>query len=425
MSLILTFAIKTSIFSWNQGKQEDFQSVLIPIISKIHRLNGGLTENNVEEALLPYMTDSLYVYVFDKDQNPIFLFNQGQKISTEEFNKNRNIISGYSQLSFTPISDGENIIAYLSSDTIDFLASKANRAFIDTMQKTVIMGVIITLLLSSVIAFLFSSGFSKQTKLLVQGLIGLREGKREIDFPTLGIYELDQISQSVLALQKELSKEEQLRQQWMQDISHDLRTPITAVISQFEAMIDGALTLTPLRIKSLLSETRRIEALVVNLQELSRYESPGMSIHLKEVSIKDFVDDIHDRFVFLSEQKNVQFHCSGPDIITSMDESLMQRCMSNIIQNALQHSQRGGSVQMAISKGDTGLLLCVSNEGSIPESDLPHLFDRLYRGSKSRAGSGSGLGLSIAKAIVDLHKGWIKAENRDNHTFLTVYIPFL
>lgn len=421
LSLTLTFAIKTSIFSWNQGKQADLQSILIPVISKIHRLNGGLTESNVEMSLRPYLTDSLYVYVFDADKEAIFLFNQGTEVSVAAYAQDKSLISPqYNQLSLIPIVDGETTIAFLASDSIDFLAHKANRSFIETMKKTIIAGAILSLLISLLLSYMISNGFSRQTNELVKGIVSLSKGKRQESFPEMGIHELDQLARAATELQRKLSQEEGLRQQWMQDISHDLRTPITAVIAQFEAMIDGALDLNQDRIKGLMSEILRIEALVQNLQELSRYESPDTILHIQHVRLSDFADDIKERFAFLAAQQSIDLSCWGSNDIFPMDEQLMQRCISNIVQNALQHTQSGGRIELDANVQNERLRFRISNTGHIPEEDIDQIFDRLYRGQKARNSSGSGLGLSIAKAIVDLHRGSISVSQEGDMTVFTV-----
>jgi two-component system sensor histidine kinase BaeS len=113
------------------------------------------------------------------------------------------------------------------------------------------------------------------------------------------------------------------------------------------------------------------------------------------------------------------------------DEFLLQRCVSNVVQNALQYTAPGGTILVTLATcaghftdGERNIRIEVKNTGMLTPKDREHLFDRLYRGDSSRKEGGTGLGLSIAKAIMDLHHGSILAENRDGYVCLSMEFPF-
>lgn len=424
MAAMIVFAIQTSIAGWNEGKREELQALLIPIISKTHRLNGELSENNLEKALSQYMTDSLYVYILDREKRPVYILNQGRRILLKELGKEKpSIQSLINQTSPVQISDGDLVIGFLAADSVDFLSYKANRQFVETMKKAVTIGTLIAVSLALLISITFSSTFSKQASSLVSGLRKLSGGVRNVVFPEMSTNELNAISLSAIELQNQLSKEEFLRQQWMQDISHDLRTPITAIMAQFEAMTDGVLDIIPERILGLMTELKRVEQLVVNLQELSRYESPEMKITIDEIDSTQFLDEIKERFSFLSQQKGIKLSCFSEPFGLRLDEHLMQRCLSNIVQNALQNTQPLGSIEIALKSYQGFSVFTIANTGEIPEEHIHHIFDRLYRGNPARSGSQSGLGLSIAKVIAELHNGDIQAANIGGKAVFTLTLP--
>jgi two-component system sensor histidine kinase BaeS len=202
-----------------------------------------------------------------------------------------------------------------------------------------------------------------------------------------------------------------------------LRTPITAIKAQFEAMLDGVLDIGRPRLANLLTELNRVETLVRNLQELSRYESPEMKINARYFHASAFLDDIRERFALLAGQKEIALCCEGEEFWFLIDEHLMQRCVSNIVQNALQHTQPGGTIRVTLESKVKDVVLIVENSGHIAARDLDRMFDRLYRGNSARMGGGSGLGLSIAKAIVDLHHGRIRAENSETTARFILFFP--
>lgn len=424
MSIMTGLAIKASIMNWNREKKEDLETILVPMIAKAHRLNGGFTESALEASLLPYMTDSLFVYVFDAEKEAVLLIEQGRRISIQDLRDEGR--APQSLLNRNPplaIKDGSQVIAYLSVDSADFLAYKANRQFVETMRDAITIGILIAVGLTLTVSIIFSTSFSNETKTLAAGIVSISDGDRDVSFPKSGTRELTLIAQSAETLQRRLDREERLRRQWMQDVSHDLRTPVAAIKIQFEAMVDGVLDTSAKRLEKLLSELNHVEALVRNLQELSRYESPEMNIKRALIGSPGFLDNIRERFLFLCEQSDIALECSGEDIIFSMDELLMQRCVSNIVQNALQHTEGGGTIRVLLSTKYSDVRITIENTGHIPEDDIEWMFDRMYRGNSSRPEGGSGLGLSIAKAIVDLHGGSITAENDEDLARFTIILP--
>ena len=117
-------------------------------------------------------------------------------------------------------------------------------------------------------------------------------------------------------------------------------------------------------------------------------------------------------------KKNIAFSCTAdrPDnTVFFCDPLLLQRCLSNIVQNAFQYTKEGGEVKFILDRiedeGGGKVRIRILNTGSIPEIDLPKIFNRLYRGDRSRSTAGSGLGLSIAKAVVSLHHGSVSVRN--------------
>lgn len=424
MALITVFAVNHSVSSWNMGKKTDLENLLKPIILKSYRMRGGLEEVALFDALESYMTDSLYIFIFTPDNEPILLLDKGVLISRKVFEDKMGSIQKFLK-KHPPVDlvDGSKIIGKMAVSNIDFYAYITNRDFVSTIINVASVGFIITTGLSLLLSLILSSSFSRQTKSLVSGIQDLSNGKRQVEFPRSTTLELDTISRSAQMLQGQLEREETLREQWMQDISHDLRTPITAIKAQMEAMYDGVLDISTQRIGRLLQELERVEYLVRNLSELSRYESPEMEIAPQRLTSCGLMDDMRDRFSFLCEQKEIEFLFNSDEFSFFADEYLIQRCVSNIIQNAIQHTELGGIISLNFCRKDSQCILQVKNTGHIAEQDLEKVFDRFYRGDRSRNLSGSGLGLPIVKAIMNLHQGKVEMYNSEDSVCVTLTFP--
>lgn len=426
MSAIFVVAIETSISHWNRDEAQDMVKVLSPVIAKVYRLSGSLEVNALEPALIPYATNSMYIYVFDTAKHPILLLYRGQVVTQEAVEEQVGNLSAFLVLNApVAVKDNDTVICYLSVNSQDFLTYKANRQFIGTMRTSLAAGAITAFLIALAISLFISSTFSKQTTALVSAITALGNGKRNITFSRSNTAEFDMIACSEEKLQEQLVREESLRRQWMLDVSHDLRTPVTAVKVQLEAIIDGVLQASETRMKNLLAELEHIEQLVNNLHDLNRYESPEMHIQPVAIPPHDFVNNLEEEFsVFMSQKElNGVFECLVDEPFLA-DEFLLQRCVSNILQNAVKYTEKGGEIICSVNQSpNKDVVFDVRNTGTLSEETVNHAFDRLYRGDKSRTDGGSGLGLSIAKAIVDLHHGSITMKNDNGYVCVTIVIP--
>lgn len=417
MSVIFTVSVSRSINDWNTDKKDDFVALILPAISKTYRLTGSLSASELEKAVMPYTTDSLYIYIFDGNKKPVLLLEKG-KVSTQgDVEKSVGSLSTFLSLnSPVQIKDGDDTIGYLCADNVGFLAYKANRIFVSTMEKGLFIGIILAVSITIALSVLISTMLSKKARTLADYISSPDLMKTELG--ALGVNEFDRILDSVKKLKNRLLHEETLRRQWMQDISHDLRTPLTAVKMQVEGMNDGVLEATVERFSALYSELTLIEKLVWNLQDLSRFESPEMKISAVKVNAFKFTEDVALRFSLLAEKKKIKFTVQkkcAEDFEFTADPLLLMRCVSNLLQNAFQYTAEGGEVTLCTEETpEKCVRISVMNTGAISEDDIPHVFDRLYRGDRSRSTAGSGLGLSIAQAIANLHGGKIEVQNEKN-----------
>ena len=155
----------------------------------------------------------------------------------------------------------------------------------------------------------------------------------------------------------------------------------------------------------------------------------GLPISLEPASLSDLISDTLESFSNLARQNGIKLEGSaepGIDPVT-MDVQRIGRVLNNLVSNALRHTPAGGQVNICADRLENGVCVEVSDTGEgIPAKDLPHIFERFYRGekSRSRASGGTGLGLAIAKGTIEAHKGYIKVESEQNKgTTFTFFLP--
>ncbi len=264
------------------------------------------------------------------------------------------------------------------------------------------------------------NGLSLATKALSMKLTALANGEREVSFYTKNPSEFNEIAQAAELLQYELDKNEKERVRWSQDITHDLRTPITAMKIQLEGMRDGVLTPSEDRYRLLFKEINELEIMLSDFSLLNRIETPDLVLQKEWLSSEEIIKTLYERFNYLADKGGINLIARWDKFYFKADSSLFIRAASNLIQNALSYSSSGAEVHLSFRLYDNMIQLTVENPGNIPEEELPLLFQRLYRGESSRTTSGSGLGLTIAKSIAQLHQGDIQAMNSNRGTTLFI-----
>ncbi len=216
--------------------------------------------------------------------------------------------------------------------------------------------------------------------------------------------------------QKELDT---LRRDLVAWAGHDLRTPLSSIRLLVAALSDGVVTDAE-QAKEYLDQAKRhidnLTVLVDELFQISQLDSGGMPLNREPSSLSDLISDTLISFSGLAASKGLQLTGSaenGLDPVT-MDVVWMSRALNNLVTNAINHTPKGGVVNLEAKREGSSIRITVSDSGEgIQESDLPHIFDRFYRGdkSRSRASGGAGLGLAIVKGIVDAHKGSISVQS--------------
>jgi signal transduction histidine kinase len=202
-------------------------------------------------------------------------------------------------------------------------------------------------------------------------------------------------------------------------ISHDLRTPLASIRAMVEAIDDGVVTdaeTTQRYVRTILGEVQHLSGLIDDLFELSRLDAGVLALHVEPGSLRDLVSDTLEALQVQAAGKGLELKGEVDDSLPPvlMDAARVQRVLFNLVQNAIRHTPPDGTIRLEAQEesGTVRVDVVDSGEGVAPD-DLPHIFDRFYRGEKSRARGqgGAGLGLAIARGLVEAHGGRIWAQS--------------
>jgi len=227
----------------------------------------------------------------------------------------------------------------------------------------------------------------------------------------------------------ELERAEQQRRNMTADIAHELRTPLHIIQGNLEGMLDGVYEPTAENITDTLDETRLLARLVNDLQTLSLAEAGQLPLHPTRFLLADLLADATTGFESRAAAQNVNLRVDAPDPSPEIeaDYDRLSQVLANLLTNALRHTPENGQITLHGESIPEGVRITVSDTGAgIPAEDLPYIFDRFWRGDKSRTRTegSSGLGLAITKQLVLAHGGTITVESEvGKGTKFTIDLP--
>jgi signal transduction histidine kinase len=242
----------------------------------------------------------------------------------------------------------------------------------------------------------------------------------------------NQMAEQLQAADHKQRELESLRRDLITWASHDLQTPLTSMRAILEALADGVVD-EPEMVKRYLATAQRdvmsLSALIDDLFQMSQLDTGGFPLHRARASLSDLLSDTLESFSQLAKQQEITLEGSVDTDVDPvfMDTQAIGRVFNNLISNALRHTASQGRVSVWVRRTSRGVEVTVSDTGEgIRAQDLPHIFERFYRGEKSRnrGTGGAGLGLAIARGIVRAHGGDIRVESEAGKgTQFTFYIP--
>jgi two-component system sensor histidine kinase BaeS len=227
--------------------------------------------------------------------------------------------------------------------------------------------------------------------------------------------EIGELAQAFNRMAESLEKIEALRRTLMIDVAHELRTPLTNIRGYLEALTDGVMPPSTETFALLLDESMRLVKLVEDVLQLARADAAHGHLDLEPTNMRTMVDEALEPFSreFFQKSMAVIIHADEGPLEVKADQKQLARVLRNLTDNALRYSPQKGSVEIRIEPSSRGIRVAYMNdyEDLIPE-DLPFLFERFYRGEKSRSRKhgGAGIGLAIVKELVEAHEGHVGAE---------------
>jgi signal transduction histidine kinase len=239
--------------------------------------------------------------------------------------------------------------------------------------------------------------------------------------------EVGELARAFNGMATELAMVDRMRRDLVANVSHELRTPISALQARLENLVDGVEDARPELLRSMLDQTERLGRLVSQLLDLSRLESGVVPLRREHLDAASVLDAVAVEARLGSPGRSIEVEVVPAQLQLLADPDRIHQVLANLTANALQFGPPGRPVRLTASAIGQYRVLTVSDEGpGITEADAERIFERFYRADSARPGAagGAGLGLSIARWIVDLHGGRIRAHpNRPAGCTMVVRLP--
>ena len=380
--------------------------------------NGSWNKGVIEDVALKALDGGLIISIYDNKNNLIWSTNEEHKEQCESMMKNafsNKLNNGMLSRSFKIIKNGEKI-GSVNISHYEFYYREVDTIYYDTLNKVLIIITIMATILSLIISLILSKSINKPIYKVIDTvkLLGKGKYKERVDNSS-SIVEIQDMIESINIMAKRLDSQDAMRKRLTKDIAHELRTPITIILGQLEAIKDGIWEPTEERLNGIYEEIQRIDRLANSLNSLSKIEEENGALHKEKVEISELIENIFINFEKELHNKNIdgQLHLSKCEI--EVDKDKISGAIINLISNALRYTENGGSINIKTFVKEDHLFIEVVDTGiGIAKEDIPYVFERFYRTDESRARvtGGAGIGLSITLAIVEAHNGmvYVKSE---------------
>ncbi|WP_237691067.1 sensor histidine kinase [Paenibacillus caui] len=295
------------------------------------------------------------------------------------------------------------------------------------------------LILTTILFYRFSKKTLVRLEKINKSVNMLQEGQLDIHIPVTGDDEIGKLAGNInkmvsrlkAAIEKE-QKSEQMKNEMISSISHDLRTPLTSLIGYIELIktnIGSNIEACHHYAETSYRKCNELKKLIEDLLEYCHIQFKGMKMNKEAVSLKPLIEQVMIDFVPLLEEAGMSFEIETEErtIEIFADISLMVRLLQNIVSNSISYGRHGKKITIKLLTENTKVVIQVVNYGKeISPDHLPHIFDRYYRAEESgrshTAGQGMGMGLAIAKSIAEAHDGIIEVKSSEIQTAFSIVL---
>ncbi|AJG99929.1 histidine kinase [Clostridium beijerinckii] len=429
-ALLVNITITNTFNKYMENIQTQRNTRLVEYFQQVYKSDGGWNITSGEEMMHEAYMSNYCLSLLDDNKKVVWEMNH-----EDIQNKNHMTVNGkeetgvYTSNTFDINVNGKTVGYIIVGQYSPVLLSQEDISFKGQINKSIVFSGVLTLIVVALISLIISKQFSEPIKEVSKTSVSLSKGNyNSRSNIKSNIEEIRNLTESINDLGEKLNSQDLLRKRLISDISHEIRTPLNVLQNNLEAMIDGIIPVTTDKLNSLNDEVIRFGKLLNNLNSLKQIESDEIVLKLGRVNIGELISNVISDFNIAADEKNIKLIINkeeGKNFIVVGDYDKLKQVFINLISNAIKFNNINGTVWVNISSDINSVIIKIKDNGiGIKKEDLPYVFERMYRGDKSRHKiEGSGIGLTLVKKILTLHSGTIDVESKeDKETVFTVCI---
>jgi two-component system, OmpR family, sensor histidine kinase BaeS len=276
------------------------------------------------------------------------------------------------------------------------------------------------------IVFAVGSGMRRVTRPmtnLIEAARRIESGDYSARVPEWGSRDIRSVARAFNSMSERLKTIDEQRRNFMADVTHELRTPLSVIRGQAEAILDGVYPADAVHLAPILDATQTLDRLVEDLRTLVLTDAGNLVLHKEPTDLGELVKDTVESFQPQAEAGGISLTAEIADQVPTIevDPARIRQVIGNLLSNAIRHTPGGGLVKVAVGSASDQATVTVTDTGEgIAPDLLPHVFERFAKGPNS---TGSGLGLAIARDIVNAHSGQIGIDSNSAGTTVKVTLP--
>ncbi|SHQ81317.1 two-component system response phosphate sensor kinase, PhoR [Mycobacteroides abscessus subsp. abscessus] len=291
---------------------------------------------------------------------------------------------------------------------------------------------VLFVILAVYVGTIFVKKMTKPLEIMKQAAEKVTAGDYSARVPVFSKDEIGQLGTAFNLMSVSIQKEDERKKEFLEDVSHELRTPISYVKGYSEALKAGLAKTSQDQVRYLAlihREAKRMERLVGDLLDLSRLDAEDFRLEMCPLPLAQLVEDCLEKYRPSLQQKGLLLNTElDPDIIVNADEGRIEQVIQNIVDNAINYTERG-RITVLLSKHEKGCILSIKDTGiGIPMEDIQRVTQRFFRVNKARTRSdgGTGLGLAISNKLIKLHGGELEIKsNLGKGTCISIILPVI
>lgn len=408
-------------------------------LENLYQQNGTWEENSqaIQRIGRNALQQSVIVRIFDEDGQLLW----SPSASEEEDAKNKvqdhllhmqqmvgGMESEYVQ-SRSPLYDGTEEIGIMEIQSVGpYAYTEHDALFISDMESKLVFVAFISLLIPLFFALVVSKKLSSPIVTINDFTQKIAKGRySSLSLEETGIREIDDLLVSVNDLSLQLQHQQKIRNRLSSDIAHEIRTPLTTLKGNIEAMIDGVWEISEERLYRCYEEVSRITRLIGEIDRINELESQESQLQKTTFDLTELAQQIVDNFQPMLVENKLNCSVSGNRVFISADRDKIHQVLTNLLANAIKFTPSGGRIDLYVSQSKgTASFRIIDNGQGIPPDEVGQIFERFYMAEPSRNSKlgGQGIGLSIVKGIVNAHQGTISVDNiYGKGTTFTINLP--